>query len=169
MRLCFYREAIIFFVEPHGVLNVLSPMWDNMRQPSICHRNLLPPFLLVLSEQSHGSALRSQSDPSHCDSPCESFVLRQQPALTPIIMKKIWIAFKYYVANRFPHHPSTKRQQFNIQSKQIIFLLSMLSAQFLQRFALIWKAAVKSKMFIGISGGWHKAQKHVINIRMSKF
>lgn len=35
------------FVESRGILNVLSPMWDNMRQPSICHKSLPPPFFSV--------------------------------------------------------------------------------------------------------------------------
>lgn len=54
----FYRRHCLF-VKSCGVLNVLSPMWDNMRQPSICQKNLLPPFFFILPTE------RMHSDPSH--------------------------------------------------------------------------------------------------------
>lgn len=53
--LCVWRKRVLFVCRvPQDPKCVKSHVWDDMRQPSICHRNFLP-------ERSHSSSLRRKT------------------------------------------------------------------------------------------------------------
>lgn len=61
---CVWGKAL--FVESHKVLSVLCPSWDDMRQPSICHKNfILFIFLCPAAEQKACVNLRGGTK-THC-------------------------------------------------------------------------------------------------------
>lgn len=115
---CVFVEKVLFVCRvPQGPKCVKSHVRQYETAQHLPRKLPFSIFLCLATEQSHSSSQRRHSDPSHCDILWESFVFRQQPdetlrtasILMLIIMKKIWIPFKYYIMNRFNRHPSMTR------------------------------------------------------------
>lgn len=158
------------FVGSCGALNVLSPMWDNMRHPSICYWNSLSPLFSVLP-QSKATA-NFWRDILICHTVTSSDKAVQQPCKTQrtsyilmqISIKKIWIRDKYYniitlltlflyINDKLNHYHSKFWDK--TQTKHVC-------CAFVAKINSVWKVTVCQQdnklfqtdlFFIGISGG----------------